>query len=120
MTPARGLNGLPGRIAAVRRRLGLSRPAFAARVGVTRNVVTRWEGGRNRPRAETLDRIAKVGGVSVEWLLGGSRRPRARDGEDREWKAAVEALGKLWENPGQRRALLRLLRELASLTSGGR
>jgi transcriptional regulator with XRE-family HTH domain len=95
VTPAPGLNGLPGRIAAVRRRLGLSRPAFAARVGVTRNVVIRWEGGRNRPRAELLDRIAKVGGVSVEWLLGGSRRQRARDGEDREWKAAVEALGKL-------------------------
>jgi hypothetical protein len=79
--------------------------------------VTRSEGGRNLPGAETIDGIAKVGGVSVEWLLGGSRRQRARSGEDREWKAAVEALGELWEDPARRRVVLRLLRGLASLTS---
>jgi transcriptional regulator with XRE-family HTH domain len=81
-------------------------------------VVIRWEAGRNRPRAETLDRIAKVGGVSVEWLLGGSRRQRARVGEDQEWEAAVKAFGELWEEPGRRPTVLRLLRELASLASG--
>jgi transcriptional regulator with XRE-family HTH domain len=97
MTPTQGLNGLPGRIAAVRRRLGLSWPGFAARVSVTRNVVSRWDGGRHRPRGETLDRIAKLGGVSVEWLLDGGPRERSAAGEDRQWKVAVEALRELWQ-----------------------
>jgi DNA-binding transcriptional regulator YiaG len=52
---ARDLDGLPERIAAVRQKLGLSQPAFAARVGVTRNVVTRWEGGKHRPGTMKLD-----------------------------------------------------------------
>jgi DNA-binding transcriptional regulator YiaG len=54
------LDGLPERIAAVHQELGLSQPAFAARVGVTRNVVIRWEGGKHRPGAARLDRIAKA------------------------------------------------------------
>jgi hypothetical protein len=53
--------------------------------------VTRSEGGRNLPGAETLDGIAKLGGVSVEWLLGGGRREHASAGEDRQWTAAVAA-----------------------------
>jgi transcriptional regulator with XRE-family HTH domain len=118
MNRAHGLDGLPERIATVRQKLGLSQPAFAVRVGVTRNVSTRWEGGRNRPRAGTLDRIAKVGGVSVEWLLDGSRRERATVGEDRQWKVAVEALHELWQDPDRRLVVLRLLRGLISLMSG--
>lgn len=51
-------DGLPERIAAVRHRLGLSQCAFAARAGIARNVVLRFEGGHGRPRADTLERIA--------------------------------------------------------------
>ena len=58
------MSGLPERIAAVRQKLWLSQPAFSARVGVTRNVVARWEGGKHGLRAGRLDRIAKLGGVS--------------------------------------------------------
>jgi transcriptional regulator with XRE-family HTH domain len=61
-------------------KLGLPQRAFAQRIEVTRNVVIRWEGEHNRPRPETLDRIAKVGGVSVGWLLDGGRRERAPTG----------------------------------------
>jgi DNA-binding transcriptional regulator YiaG len=38
------LKGLPGRIAAIRSRLDLSQGHFAARVGVSRNIVIRYEG----------------------------------------------------------------------------
>jgi transcriptional regulator with XRE-family HTH domain len=48
---------LPHRIATVRRRLGLAQRAFAQRIGVSRNAVIRYEGGRNRLRADTLARI---------------------------------------------------------------
>ena len=69
------MSGLPERIAAVRQKLWLSQPAFSARVGVTRNVVARWEGGKHGLRAGRLDRIAKLGGVSGDWLLRGDSRP---------------------------------------------
>jgi transcriptional regulator with XRE-family HTH domain len=50
----------------VRQKLGLSQRPFGARIGVSRNAVIRYEGGRNCPRAETLDRMAKLGGVTAE------------------------------------------------------
>jgi transcriptional regulator with XRE-family HTH domain len=65
MSRARDLDGLPERIAAVRHRLGLSQRAFATRAGIARDAVLRYEGGHGRPRADTLERIAQLGGVSV-------------------------------------------------------
>jgi transcriptional regulator with XRE-family HTH domain len=90
LSQARDLDGLPKRIAAVRNRLGLSQRAFAARLGGGRNVAIRWEGGYHRPSAARLRRIAKLGGVTVGWLLdGGEGRGKRRD---RQWEEAVSAL----------------------------
>jgi transcriptional regulator with XRE-family HTH domain len=62
-TRPHGIDLLGYRIALVRQRLDLSQDAFAARIGVTRNMVIRYERQGQRPRAETLDRIASAGGV---------------------------------------------------------
>jgi transcriptional regulator with XRE-family HTH domain len=58
------------RIALIRSRLGLKRYEFAERLGVTRATQGNWEMGQ-MPRADLLDRLARSGGVSVEWLLHG-------------------------------------------------
>ena len=58
------------RIALIRRRLGLKRYEFAERLGVTRATQGNWEMGQ-MPRADLLDKLARSGGVSVEWLLHG-------------------------------------------------
>jgi transcriptional regulator with XRE-family HTH domain len=89
LSPARDLNGLPERITAVRQKLGLAQRAFAARIGVSRNAVIRYEGGHGCPRADTLERIAQLGEVSVDWLLRGDRRPPEGP---REWDDAVRLL----------------------------
>ena len=65
-----GRDGLGRRILELRGRLPLSRTAFAQRIGVSRNMIPRYERGTS-PRAEILDRIAEIGGVSLEWLLHG-------------------------------------------------
>ena len=39
------IDGLPERIAAVRQKLGLSRPTFAAHIGISPNAVLRYGGG---------------------------------------------------------------------------
>lgn len=105
----RNLNGLPERIAAIRTRLGLSRPIFAARIGVSRNVVARWEAGTHGPRAARLERIAKLGGVSVDWLLRGEGRPPVGHSE---WDEAVRLLRAAWREPSRRALVRRVLRAL--------
>jgi transcriptional regulator with XRE-family HTH domain len=71
------------RIALIRRRLGLKRYEFAERLGVTRATEGNWEMGQ-MPRADLLDKLARSGGVSVEWLL---------HGHDSEGKQAVRPRG---------------------------
>src|SRR6202158_5323347 len=58
------------RIALIRRRLGLTRYEFAERLGAPPAPQGNWEMGQ-MPRAHLLDRLARSGGVSVEWLLHG-------------------------------------------------
>lgn len=67
-----------GRIRAVRLRLGLSMEEFIERIdnkpGKGRSgTVNNWESGKNAPNKQRLKRIAELGGVSVEYLINGSR-----------------------------------------------
>ncbi len=62
--------GVGKRIRQVRWRLNLTQQEFGKRLGVIKVSVARYEAGRI-PRANLLDRIASLGGVSVEWLLHG-------------------------------------------------
>jgi transcriptional regulator with XRE-family HTH domain len=101
------------RIRTVRGRLGLNQGRFAARVGVSsRNVVNDWEAGRAHPRAQTLDRIARLGGVTAEWLLHGNSRRTTRSPADAAWEEAVEALRIVWQEPSRREEVLSALRAL--------
>ncbi len=51
---------------------GLSRDELAARLGVTRQVVSRWETGRSEPGPDLLRRIARELGVEASSLRGGA------------------------------------------------
>jgi DNA-binding transcriptional regulator YiaG len=56
----RQLRFSPQRLAAQRKRLGLSAQAFGALVGVTGQSIYKWEAGNARPRAAQLRAIAAV------------------------------------------------------------
>jgi hypothetical protein len=73
-------------------RLGLAQHRFAARRREPEHGAP-VRGGTGRPRAETLERIAQLGGVSVDWLLRGDRR---RPEGPREWDDAVRLLRVAW------------------------
>jgi transcriptional regulator with XRE-family HTH domain len=63
-----------GRLVRVHRMAqGLSQTALADRIGVTFQQVQKYESGANRISMGRLARIARVLGVSVTYLLGGSR-----------------------------------------------
>jgi DNA-binding transcriptional regulator YiaG len=51
------------RLAAQRRRLGLSAAEFAALIGVSGQSVYKWEHGESRPRARQLEAIAALRGI---------------------------------------------------------
>jgi len=60
------------RLGEIIQRSGLSRSAFAARVGMDRSTLSQLlaEDNVRLPRAETIASIASVAQVSVDWLLG--------------------------------------------------
>ena len=57
------------RIRHVRQRLKLTQERFGQKLGVKKLAVARYEAGRV-PRFEMLAKIARVGGVSLPWLVG--------------------------------------------------
>jgi len=69
------------RLAEVIERQGVSRSAFAARIGLDRSTLSQLLSTDNRrlPRAETIAAIAREAQVSADWLLGLSQagRPEA-------------------------------------------
>jgi transcriptional regulator with XRE-family HTH domain len=62
---------LKERIKKVRRQLKLTQANFATRVGVTRDIVASWEGGRVDPPETVIRLICREYGVSYEWLKFG-------------------------------------------------
>jgi transcriptional regulator with XRE-family HTH domain len=72
------------RISQIRRGLGLKRYEFAERLGITKASAGNYERGQ-MPRADLLDRIAKIGNVTVEWLLHG---PTDSASSRRRWEAS--------------------------------
>jgi transcriptional regulator with XRE-family HTH domain len=106
-------NRLPQRIARVMRELGVNQQEFARLVGISQPAISLYLKGRIPP-ADVLYRMARVGGVSMEWLLG------AESSESRMVRESPPAYGKqavlleLWERlPAEiQQDLLSLLRHL--------
>jgi transcriptional regulator with XRE-family HTH domain len=102
-------DGLARRIRSARRAVGLAQGAFAQRIGVTRNMVIKYERRQAAPRARVLARIAREGHVTVEWLLGEADERRRGD---MEWEEALRALRAIWPNAEKWRQVMGLLRRV--------
>lgn len=53
-----------------RNKAGLSQMELAERLGVSRQAVSRWESGDTTPTMDKLKTLAKIYGVSLDWLFG--------------------------------------------------
>jgi len=85
-----------GRLVRVHRMArGLSQTELANRVGVTFQQVQKYESGANRISMGRLTRIARVLGVSVTYLLAGSRQaaPRSNSRDEAKLAEATRMLG---------------------------
>ena len=57
-------------IYALRRKAGLSQEQLAERLAVTRQTISKWEGGHSVPDLEKLQAMAAVFGVTLDELIG--------------------------------------------------
>jgi len=60
----------PSRLTLVRRRKGLTKIAFAEKIGVDRKSVQAYEAGTSIPSEETMARILAVSGFPLEFFIG--------------------------------------------------
>ena len=65
---------LGSRIAALRRRAGLSRSELAQRLRISPSAVGMYEQGRREPAVETLLAMARVFDVTMDYLLTGAEQ----------------------------------------------
>lgn len=88
------------RLVALRREYGYSQEELAARLGVSRQAVSKWERAESSPDTDNLIALARLYGVSLdEMLLQGARPGESEEArEEREIFEAAEA----WEDAEER------------------
>ena len=67
------------RIAALRKQAGMDQAELARLLQISPSAVGMYEQGRREPSAQMLLTLGRVFGVSVDYLLTGSRESEARD-----------------------------------------
>jgi transcriptional regulator with XRE-family HTH domain len=67
------------RIAIARENLGLSKSEISKQMNLSRGMCAQWESGISNPSTAHLIKLAKVLGVSFEWLATGKESVKAND-----------------------------------------
>ncbi|TKT76814.1 helix-turn-helix transcriptional regulator [Aquamicrobium sp. LC103] len=70
---------LGGRLSRARDATGISSQQLARRLGVQQSTIQAWESDRSQPRANRLNMLAGILGVSLSWLLHGVGTSPAED-----------------------------------------
>lgn len=69
------------RIAAERKRLGISQEQLGEKTGVSRQAISKWEADGAVPEIDKLIALSRLFGVSVGWLLGVEKQPEQQPEE---------------------------------------
>ena len=83
---------------ALRMSRGLSQTELANRIGVTFQQVQKYESGSNRISVGRLTKVAKLFGVSVPYLLDGSKQAAVLKSDPKhraDYTTALEMLGRI-------------------------
>ena len=96
---------IANRLVALRREHGYSQEELAARLGVSRQAVSKWERAESSPDTDNLIELARLYGVSLDELLLQGARP-GESAEARESREVFEA-AQAWEEAEARVEKLR-------------
>lgn len=72
---------LSEKIYALRRKSGLSQEQLAEKIGVSRQAVSKWEGGLSTPELEKLKALSECFQVSIDELTGNEAVSASGEGE---------------------------------------
>jgi len=75
---------LSERLKIARKNAGYTQDDIAEHLNVIRQTYSAYETGRSKPDSETLNKLAKMYGVSVDWLLDNTDNPRPPNEKD-DW-----------------------------------
>ena len=85
----------PNRIRQIRQAVGDNQAEFAKRFSMQRGAVALWESGKSSPTVKTTAEIARVGNVSLDWLINGEEKPEVKMSDDEtRLVTAFQSLGK--------------------------
>ncbi len=62
---------LSQKIYALRRKSGLSQERLAEQIGVSRQAISKWEGGLSTPELDKLKALSEYFNITVDELVGG-------------------------------------------------
>lgn len=91
---------IANRLVALRREHGYSQEDLAARLGVSRQAVSKWERAESSPDTDNLIALARLYGVSLDEMLLRSANPEESE-EAREQREIFEAAD-AWEDAEER------------------
>lgn len=93
---------------------------FGARLGVDRTTVGSWEIGRHEPSIDILKEIAKIGGVSVDWLCGAIDEltyEEERRIQNQSWHSLIQYASTYEIDPNRILSLLKSARGIYNIQS---
>ena len=69
----------------------LTQDEFAARLGISKSTIGKYERGERSPESDILARMRSVLGIDINWLLTGEGPMRPGDREERESAASSDS-----------------------------
>ncbi|CCW08033.1 MULTISPECIES: helix-turn-helix domain-containing protein [Bacillus] len=104
-------NAIGKRVKEIRAELKMSQSQFAESIGVSKSLISLIELGRKNPSVETIDKIAKKGNVSIDYIMGRIDNRSSSKNETSKVKielnTAVDRIEKLTED--QQRFIIKML-----------
>lgn len=58
------------RLKEIRKEIGINQVEVAAKIGVARTNISKYENGQLEPNVETIGKLAELYDVSIDWLFG--------------------------------------------------
>lgn len=75
-----------------RRMLGLSQEQLAEKIGVSRQTISKWEGGQSAPDVERLVLLADCFGITVDELIRGAAEQQREPKSEPQSRNAVDPI----------------------------
>lgn len=104
-------NAIGKRVKEIRAELKMSQSQFAESIGVSKSLISLIELGRKNPSVDTINKIAKRGNVSVDYVMGRTDNKNTNEDQhsevNKELNDTVDRITKLTDD--QQKFLIKMI-----------